>query len=81
MELTAQHRQVLATIASAGASRKKLGALATSRELGELIDAGFVTYEPAVLRETQGGQQTDVWYLTRAGAVVMGMNPDFLRGA
>ena len=81
MELTAEHRQVLATIASGGASRKKLGALATSRELGELIDAGFVTYEPAVLRETQGGQQTDVWYLTRAGAVVMGMNPDFLRGA
>ena len=79
--MTAEHRQVLATIASAGASRKKLGALATSRELGELIDAGFVTYEPAVLRETQGGQQTDVWYLTRAGAVVMGMNPDFLRGA
>ena len=81
MELTAQHWQVLATIAMAGASRKKLGDLASSRELAELINAGFVTYEPAVLQETHSGQRTDVWYLTRAGAVVIGLSPDFLRGA
>jgi len=65
----------------AGASRKKLGDLASSRELAELINAGFVSYEPAVLRETQSGRRTDVWYLTRAGAVVIGLSPDFLRGA
>jgi len=65
----------------AGASRKKLGDLASSRELAELINAGFVSYEPAVLRETHSGQRTDVWYLTRAGAVVIGLSPDFLRGA
>ena len=80
MELTAEHRQVLATIASAGASREKLGDLATSREMAELIDADLVTYEPISLRERQG-RRIGVWYLTPAGAVVMGMNPDFLRGA
>ena len=81
MELTARHLQVLAMIATAGASREKLGDLATSRELAELIDAGLVTYEAAVLRETQGGQPIDVWYLTRDGAVAIGLNPDFLWGA
>ena len=52
MELTATHRQVLETIGSAGATRDKLGDLAASPALRELIDAGLVTYDPVVLRET-----------------------------
>ena len=80
MELTARHLQVLAMIATAGASREKLGDLATSREMAELIDADLVTYEPISLRERQG-RRIGVWYLTRDGAVAIGLNPDFLWGA
>lgn len=89
MELTATHRHVLETIGSAGATRDKLGDLAASPALRELIDAGLVIYEPVVLRETLApglaGQaidaKTDVWYLTRPGAIEIGVNPDLLRRA
>ena len=81
LELTPRHRQVLATIATAGAARDKLGDLATSREMSDLIDAGLVTYEPIILGETKTGPSIDGWYLTPSGAVATGLNPDFLRGA
>ena len=46
MELTFRHRQVLGTIGRFGATRERLGHLATSRELLELTEARFVSHEP-----------------------------------
>jgi hypothetical protein len=54
MELTDTQRAVLERIGRQGATRAKLGNLADSVELHELIASGYVTYEPIVLAETQG---------------------------
>jgi len=69
VELTFRHRQVLGTIGRFGATRERLGHLATSRELLELIDAQFVSHEPIHTH------RFDAWYLTRAGAAAFGLNP------
>lgn len=68
MELTFRHRQVLGTIGRFGATRERLGHLATSRELLELTEARFVSHEPT------STHRLDAWYLTRAGAAALGLN-------
>jgi hypothetical protein len=52
VNLTAAHIAVLEAIEPKGATRDKLGEHATSRELGELIEAGLVWVQPIELRET-----------------------------
>ena len=73
VELTFRHRQVLGTIGRFGATRDRLGGLATSRELVELVNARFVTHEPRRVN------RLDAWYLTRDGTAAIGLNPGHVR--
>ena len=67
VELLFQHRRLLAMIGRFGVTRERLGHLATSRELLELVDARFVTHEPTMT------ERLDAWHLTPAGTAAMGL--------
>ncbi len=52
-----------------GATRARLGHLAASRALLELVDARLVTHEP------RHAHPLDAWYLTVSGSEALGLTP------
>jgi hypothetical protein len=69
VELAFRHRRLLGMIGRFGATRARLGHLATSSDLLELIDARLVTHEP------RHAHPLDAWYLTVSGFEALGLTP------
>jgi hypothetical protein len=77
LELTAEHKRVLATIGESGGTRTRLVEMADSRELDELERAGYVWREYVELSEPITHlTQLEIWYLTDLGATAIGLDPE-----
>jgi hypothetical protein len=84
-DMTPQHRELLELIGREGATSDQLGRREQTREFGDVRSAGLVNYWPPgqtrPLDVSPAYEEPGRWYLTHAGADVLGIVLPLLRFA